>query len=473
MANYSQGLWTSDRYNVGAFYFNTAGHIGAFYFGPDAVTVSAGELDLWFECSATEAFGEDSGGQAVNVTPQPLDLFFELPQATALVYKDVAVDFVGSPRAGNIPLEVSFSASTEFLGWVTREYGSIDYYNWYFDYDRDLSVSGTSTLSTYSYTYSAGYSGKTYSVYLEVGLGDGALVRSEYKPNYIRVCGAAQPVRFGASRDINLTNFLPDSLKSTQTYDFTQFFEDYLNTMFTGLDGYTISEDNSDPVKITYNNPANLSTKDISILEKINRITELQDPALIDLDYIQYFANNLGYQVDINRGQLGTLVNADAGACSAIDEDKYIRFVVENLPSWYKIKSTRNAVKVMLYSFGLIADISTYYTDSYLPESEGGQWVAPDYTMVSDSIASIPDGYYPTPHFIVWVDGDASTEDLSWDFDKKEQVIAAIESIRPINTVFRNLGVYYKRVINMYLSGYTRFRRYIKISSEGASDYWK
>ena len=70
--------------------------------------------------------------------------------------------------------------------------------------------------------------------------------------------------------------------------------------------------------------PTSATTSGISIIEKINRLTELHDPDLINLDYIQFFANYLGYDVDINRDEL---INQD-------EIEEYLRFVIRNLPTW-------------------------------------------------------------------------------------------------------------------------------------------
>ena len=37
-----------------------------------------------------------------------------------------------------------------------------------------------------------------------------------------------------------------------------------------------------------------------------------------------------------------------------MNEDKYLRFIISNLPTWYKIKTTRNSIRIMLFSFGII-----------------------------------------------------------------------------------------------------------------------
>lgn len=220
--------------------------------------------------------------------------------------------------------------------------------------------------------------------------------------------------------------------------------------------------------------PPDFGTSGTSILEKIHRLNELQDPDLMDVEYLQYFANNLGYNVDINRGELGTISQVtNSATCPDVDTEKYLRFAVRNLPFWYRIKSTHNAIKIMLYSFGLISDISQYYTNNYLPESEGGKWVTNDINQGTYSVSAIPDNYYPTPHFVIWIDLELSTSNLSWEYAKREQIINAIESVQPINTVFRHLGAYTKIPINLYCSIMVRFHSiYKKLPANRNSDYW-
>lgn len=229
--------------------------------------------------------------------------------------------------------------------------------------------------------------------------------------------------------------------------------------------------------KIVYISP-DFATSGISILEKIHRLNDLQDPDLMDVEYLQYYANNLGYNVNINRGELGNLAEYVTSATSVdIETEKYLRFAIRNLPFWYRIKTTHNAVKIMLYSFGLIGDISQYYTNNYLPESEGGKWVTEDIDQRNYSLSAIPNDFYPTPHFIVWVNLNLSTANLSWQYEKRNEkrneIINAIESIHPVNTVFRKLGGYTKIPIELNVSLMTRFHsRYLKLPINGNSDYW-
>jgi hypothetical protein len=339
-------------------------------------------------------------------------------------------------------------------------------------------------------------------------------VCSNIKSGYITLCGPGgtdSKIKFGMNKFINLVNFLPQYLKKTETEEFLKFFEDFLNTMYEGLPGYIVDETELDVTRDTippvsaynfksyifsaneisatqeYTSANNVGQIEfissagmdnilipmlsanneyleqrISILEKVHRIAELQDPDLIDLEYIQFFAKNLGYDVNINRNEIGTNMgnistlyqDTEVPICSGVDENKYIRFVVSNLPTWYKIKSTRNAVKVMLYSFGLIGDLVEYYTNDYK-----NNWQI-DY---DGDVSIINSNFYPTPHFAIVIDIDASYNSISFDWEKRQKIIKSIEDLRPINTVFERLVGFVNRTIQIGVAAQTRIRYFAVI----------
>lgn len=312
--------------------------------------------------------------------------------------------------------------------------------------------------------------------------------------NYITTTGP-DSIRYGQNRKINLLSFLPSSYREGDVNQFVLFFEDFLNEMFDGYDGlkitqeslsttqeYTISStsavirnevyslnssaisgDTNDVIKEDHNLYSN-DTK-YSILEKIYRITELHNPDLIDIDYIQFFAENLGYKLDVYRneaGGFGTDLGIDyetTSATSASDINRYLRFMCSNLPSWYKIKSTDNAIQVMLNSFGLVGELINYWTSNYEQSTISGSWIA-DY---NGNLSGIPNTYYATPHFALKILMDES-DDLITDVTRRNSVIRAIESIRPINTVFRRLSGYVLRLFTLEITCNVRLTRYIRIS---------
>jgi hypothetical protein len=383
----------------------------------------------------------------------------------------------------------------------------------------DGSLSSTTDLDAiliHSYSAVGNYtvSVSAYDVSGNVGVGSDVVGILEganciSKEDYITLCGPGSSLaRYGNSKRIDLKTFLPDYLKDGEVEEFIEVFEDFLNEMYDGQDGWIISATSALTITETWSSNSATSggpTRDftydisgttvdteatdaeqiivdwpvnsvsaspkISILEKVYRLTELHDPDLIDLEYIQYFAKNLGYNVNVYRDELGisgtyaSSISANS-ACTDNETNRYIRFVVQNLPTWYKIKTTRNAIKVMLYSFGLVGDILEYYTSNYKSYPEG-KWKIDSET----DLRNIPDNWYPTPHFALIVNLDTST-DISFDLSRRDKVIRAIESIRPINTVFKRLVGYAKRTFELTTAAWIRMTRYTDIRSDGYSNSW-
>ena len=333
--------------------------------------------------------------------------------------------------------------------------------------------------------------------------------------DYITLCGPNMLGRFGACRNINLVEYLPLYLRGGETEEFLVLFEEFLNNMYSGLCGWqttstelpvtqdsiltnaktesataelnfsydvsgtSASTEATKAEQLSLEWPTNAlyptSAQKISILEKVARITELHDPSLIDIEYIQFFASNLGYSVNVSRDEVGVSGTTTEsfgtteyqGDCNESDINRYLRFVVENLPTWYKIKTTRNAVKVMLYSFGLVGDLIEYFTDNYKQTSDGGSWRA-DF---SGNLNEIDNDWFPTPHFAIYIDFDLSS-DITFELQRRNKVVRAIESIRPINTVFRRLVGFVIRRFDFEAACYMRSSRYTVISSNGYSNDW-
>ena len=421
------------------------------------------------------------------------------------------INFTGDPIINN----------TLYFYDANGEYytpGTISAVNWNFG-DSYTSAS-PSTTNTYPHVYPIS---NLYNVILNVYDTSGnvasnsiqiPIVQNELsieKDNLIELTGPGFTPRYGENKLINLTNFLPDVLKGTDTETFLGIFENFLNNMFPGYDGYnisaaevpinktltsgtnsyynqysytlpdTISADTvaTDVQNLTINWPSNIYNQNqyISILEKIKRLTELQNIDLIDSEYIQFFANNLGYKINVNRGEitggefgnLSTIETQTGISTSATDSDKYLRFVIEQLPNWYKIKSTKDCIKVMLYSFGLIADLINYYTYDY-DDYDISHWV----DNYDNNISEIKNNYYPTPHFSVSVNIDKS---VNYSFSSTfNTIVKAIESIKPITNVFEGLTAYMLRILPMiYAGSKIRYSRYIRIGMTSAipSDFYR
>ena len=204
----------------------------------------------------------------------------------------------------------------------------------------------------------------------------------------------------------------------------------------------------------------------ISILEKVKRLTELHDPDLIDIDFIQHFANYLGYNVTLSRQDLGIIIAQNADN-EGIDfdtlsdseqkeiENKYLRFIVRNLPNWYRIKTTRSAINVLLYSFGLIADLQHFFTNNYANPNA--------FILEGISNNEIPNSHFRTPHFMVTTDLDKSLPNFTLDTTKLNSIIETILSVKPINTVFRGLNGFLRRQFIIYIGMYASTSLFITI----------
>lgn len=234
------------------------------------------------------------------------------------------------------------------------------------------------------------------------------------------------------NRLINLTNFLPQHLVESEVFDFMKFFQDYENTM------YEVGNDCEGHCHI-------------SILKKIERLTTLHDADTIDEEYIQFLASFMGYDgLDVNRTDIGSFRVGDVDA-DDIDnltpdqictlekqEGEYLRFVVRNLPNWYRIKTTDNAVKIALFSFGIIGELETLFTNDY-----DENWLAEDKkdgVDISTEFGVNRQDYFPSPHFVIVVDTKITLPNWINNIDRVKD---AVNSIRPINTVFEGINSRY------------------------------
>lgn len=493
MAN--EGLYNSTRTGIGAFdFYDGKGHIGAFYLGPLSVNITEEPVTLTFSIDDPIVYA----GTGTTVTPFECEtptLRFAVVEPNVEIFNNVEVDFTATPRCGAVPLDVSFSATVQFSKEYSTVYqlSSID---WYFDYNNDNSFSATSTEYTTSAQYISTFGDKfdikaDFNFILQndslSGTYDPHITYSKTRTEYITTCGLSE-VRYGTNKLIDLKSYLPYNKKDTEVESFVGLFEDFLNEMFDGINssklhelGYTVNTSASndlyynvergtsatndiithseDVAELYYDIETN---KKISILEKINRITEMHDPDHIDLNYINYFANYLGYSVDLNRDDIGENLGniyeytETPTCCDSVAKEKYLRNMISNLPNWYKIKSSRNAIRTMLYTFGLIGDIVQYYTKDYKTS-----WQPDINHNVVDS--NINKDYYPTPHYSVYVDVEASNNAETLAFERYDKVLRAIESLRPVNNVFDMLVGTVTGQQPAYLSGMMKMSGYFRI----------
>ena len=406
----------------------------------------------------------------------------------------INVDFTSDVQGGASPLLVNFTQQITLLS-ADGNATNIGY-NWNFDYNNPDSPWVYTTSNTIANTFVGTYLDK-FTIALSANVsGTYSFSNSQlvYKTDYIGTAGI-EPIRYTPNRDLNLVNFLPSMYDGTETYQFTQFIGDFLNNLFEGnseIDStlsdisvsgnYSLNGDGSlnpyeyyatvsaiSATSATTQNTEQQSlsiptdqSMQISLIEKIYRLTELKDPDLIDINNIQYFAQNMGYNLNVYRDEVGN-IGSDFGNrapaniyTSATDSNRYLRFMVSNLPNWYKVKTTESAIKVMLYSFGWTGDILYYFTDTYLPT---GNWLG----VTSDNINNVPENYFLTPHFSIRVDLDV--KNLSTNLNSSLSIIRAVQDIQPINTVFRSLIGSTTRYFTKTISMMSRTTRYIRVTA--------
>lgn len=248
--------------------------------------------------------------------------------------------------------------------------------------------------------------------------------------NYIFVCEG--------SRQLNLTNFIPNDIaydfdrgSDSEFYTLTKFFETYLNTLYQNLE-----------------KPCS-----IGILDKISKLRSLHDIDSIDIAHIQYFANLMGYNVNVNLGEIG-LFSQPTNTSAFVDNENFVgqlseyqqkalRFVIRNLPNWYTIKTTRNAIRMLLLSFGIFGDIVEMYTTDYV--SDWIQNIPTRDQIIDDTVTS---NYWPTPHMAVYLDMNSTDRSAIYgDSSMLDALYNSIDSIRPANTVFEGLIGKYDTVL--------------------------
>ena len=290
-------------------------------------------------------------------------------------------------------------------------------------------------------------------------------------------------VRTSHGKTIHLKEFLPSYMEQGEIADFIDFFEVFLNQLYyndvsargtnddfdvdaNGIHTYYRTSATSDGDLVTSADPSFggtsgvavrypiTSADTVSILEQAKRIAELHDPDLIDINYIQRLANLMGYSVAFDKPGISNLTFG-FNATTQTDIDNYLRFVISNLPNWYKIKTTRDSVKVLLYSFGIIGDIVYKWTSDGITSANptlGGYgndatlWEEPILGLSADTaMRNIPSYYFPTPHFSIRIDSNLSPP--NW-FQNVDKIIASLETIRPINNVFRSLSLHFRDELN-------------------------
>ena len=158
----------------------------------------------------------------------------------------------------------------------------------------------------------------------------------------------------------------------------------------------------------------------------------------IDIDYFQYFANHFGYEVDVNKEVIGQFNTLDDN-----DVNEYIRLSLKNIPSFNRIKTTENAIQVILYSFGIVAELLYLWTNDY-NQNWKEESRSNNQNVRFDIIhTDIETPYYPTPHFNLGINISKTPPSWSNNFD---DIIKVFTNIKSINSVMRGISGYFETV---------------------------
>ncbi len=391
-----------------------------------------------------------TGGVAIN--PAPDLQFTGNPSDSLLLFYDANGSYYTANTVNNVKYDFGDGSgiiSAAPASAVYHQYSSAGQYNAHLSaYD----VYGNSSVDTYT---------------VKIFNANNCVTKSEY----ISTCGP-ETNRIGLAKRIVITDWLPERLKQSETMYLIQVFEDFLNNMYSGTPGFeaveTVTSPNVTTPSYTYPMAHYSVEQKMGMLDKIKRIADMSDPNLIDINYINMFAANLGYNINIRKGEVGFGMIQSDSPCNSSDNERHIRYMLSELPHWYKIKATHDMFKVMLYSFGLVGDILNYYTKTY-SDTNGSDWKIKYQNGISDLI---PDDWYPTPHYAIAVNVDNSIN-YFFDLQESEKVIRAIESVAPVNGVFRGLIGLVSDSADMWVTAIAKLSQCVLIESDGASDYWK
>lgn len=184
-------------------------------------------------------------------------------------------------------------------------------------------------------------------------------------------------------RKLYIDPFVPDILKGEGIFGLCKIFENYLNTIYTPMEGNCR----------------------IGILEKIHRISEFKDPRECEPRLLTRFADEHGSELKFNREEVEQVAEILQKYTSNEDKiisrddlvDKIYRRYYEILPYIDMWKGTSRAFDLIYRVLGLRVELFPL-------------WEGPDHKMVREDKAK--DDYWLSTHIEVEVHGEYSDEDL-------------------------------------------------------------
>ena len=160
----------------------------------------------------------------------------------------------------------------------------------------------------------------------------------------------------------------------------------------------------------------------------------------------------LDYDINLNREELAIMNNyGEYNDNLETYVDKMLRFVVSNLPNTYSIKTTRNSIKILLLSFGIMGNVLETYTSDYKDD-----WINNNYEDGQYVNQDIDKKYFPTPHISIGIDIKNTPIEVL-ENNIVVRMMDAVESIKPVNIVLDGIVGVGQDIKIPSFTVYTRF----------------
>ena len=291
-------------------------------------------------------------------------------------------------KLANYGFKVVFGLKPDSVGYLAGIAGEPEYSldKTYYTQTRDVDgIDSTGSVKAFAYldgtlgNVSCVISGETISVEIDDDLAQdikgATYVEGELGP-FISECADNR-------RKLYIDPFVPDILKGEGIFGLCKIFENYLNTIYTPMEGDCR----------------------IGILEKIHRISEFKDPRECEPRLLTRFADEHGSELKFNREEVEQVAEILQKYTSNEDKivsrddlvDKIYRRYYEILPYIDMWKGTSRAFDLIYRVLGLRVELFPL-------------WEGPDHKMVREDKAK--DDYWLSTHLEVEVHGEYSDEDL-------------------------------------------------------------
>lgn len=356
-----------------------------------------------------------------------------------------------------------------------------DYYGDYASYPGDresiasIQMSGYNASNLYNILY--GNSDETAANYIFSGI-DGGVA-----PNNVHITVYKNP----ASDETNLP-IITRQLDKIYEWQDPKNFYNYFVSQYQGADGSPdhinniIDKDSSVPrysvgdngiisytkIETMYSghNSYRHESYDRSLREKITRLAFCHDIDVVDFDYIQLVAAQMGYDIDISVEN----IQDNYYAVDSNSRDKMVRNLISNMPYYNALKTTNNALELIFLSMGIVAEVINLYTygkyegftDDFIVEDANSiqNSIGPDRVKYNRAIRNAPlKEWFPSPHFYIKIDassGYLGQSDASSSLTAMmAKMLKVTKTCKPANTVFKGFYVIQiiKNLNKIYVSG--------------------